>query len=132
MSGYYVASRASVPERVEMWKALRSSGVPIISTWIDEAGPGETTSFSELWERIAGEIRSSWGLVLFAEPGDFPLKGALVEVGLALGMDKRVAIIAPRVKLAGDSLRPIGSWIRHPLCCCVQEWASAEKWIKSP
>src|SRR5690349_2919340 len=45
---YYAISRASLPERVDMWKRLRDSGVNIIATWIDEAGPGQTQDLSEL------------------------------------------------------------------------------------
>jgi hypothetical protein len=116
-AGVYVASRASVPARSEMWRRLRSEGFPIISTWIDEAGEGETQDFGELWTRIAREIASARGLVLYAEPGDFPLKGALIEVGLALGMGKPVGVVLPGVELDGRTLRPVGSWFSHHLVC---------------
>ena len=42
-AGIYVASRVS---RAEMWRGYRDEGgVPIVSTWIDEAGDGETDDF---------------------------------------------------------------------------------------
>jgi len=116
VSAFYVASRASIPARSAMWRDLRDGyDYHITSTWIDEAGEGETACNTELWQRIENEIRISDGLILYAEPDDFPLKGALVEVGMALGMGKRVMIVAPKVHLEDKSLRPLGSWAMHPL-----------------
>lgn len=112
----YVASRASIPERSAMWRDLRDNdGVPIISSWIDEAGEGETASNRELWGRIDKEISESVALLLYVEPDDFPLKGALVEVGMALARGLHVLVVSPRVTLEPHTLRPIGSWAAHPL-----------------
>lgn len=110
--GIYVASRASVPERPAMWLALRERGFPIVSSWIDESGEGETECFGSLWERIESEIRNSDGMVLYAERQDFPLKGAFVEVGMALALDKRIYVVLD-FEPEGRSFRPIGSWIAH-------------------
>ena len=52
----YIASRASIPERSAMWRQFRDSGIDITSSWIDEAGAGETADFGELWARIMNEI----------------------------------------------------------------------------
>lgn len=113
----YVASRASVPERPAMWRTRRVLGWRISSSWIDEAGEGETADFGELWTRIEREIRRSDGLILYAEPCDFPLKGALIEVGLALAMEKPVAVVlGGGLLLEPRSLRPMGSWVAHPRC----------------
>lgn len=114
-AGVYVASRASDPRRPAMWQRLRASGVPITSTWIDEAGPGETADLGELWQRIRREVASSRALVLYVEADDFPLKGALIEVGMALALGKPVFVVAPGVVLEERSMRPLGSWARHPL-----------------
>lgn len=54
--GLYVASRV---KHAPMWQRERELGAPIISTWIDEAGEGETASMSELWERITREVLSA-------------------------------------------------------------------------
>lgn len=127
-SGIYVASRASIPERAAMWRALRSSGHPIISTWIDEDGPGQTADYAELWQRIANEIASARLLVLYAEPEDFPLKGALTEVGIAIGGSVPVRVVLPGVTMEGRTFRPVGSWIKHPMvtiCDTVEEAFSA-------
>lgn len=111
----YIASRASVPERAAKWREYRAQGVQITSSWIDEDGAGQTEDLCELWDRIHGEILQSDRLVLYAEGGDFPLKGALIEAGIALGMNKDVTVCLPNVELDSRSFRPIGSWIAHPL-----------------
>jgi hypothetical protein len=113
--GLYVASRASVPARAEMWRGFRAKGWPIVSSWIDEDGPGQTASMAELWPRIIHEIRGAEALVFYAEPDDFPLKGALIEVGIALDQDLPIHVAAPRVELDPRSLRPLGSWVAHSL-----------------
>lgn len=118
----YVASRASIPERSAMWRAYRAQGANIISSWIDEAGEGQTASFGELWQRIQDEIARCDRLVFYAETlHDFPLKGALVEVGMAFGLNKPVWIVLGKeVPLDGRTHRPLGSWIEHP---CVKSCA---------
>ncbi len=113
--GIYVASRASVPDRVAMWKRFQASGVKINSSWINEAGQGETLNYTHLWERITDEIACSQALVLYAEPDDFPLKGALVEVGAALGLGRPVVACLPGVQVEPRNCRPVGSWLAHPL-----------------
>lgn len=97
-----------------MWRSLRSAGWSITSSWIDEAGEGETEDFSDLWLRINDEIWQSDALILYAEATDFPLKGALIEVGMALAFSKPVFVCLPGVCLEGRTARPIGSWIFHP------------------
>lgn len=114
MSAIYIASRASIPARSAMWRDFRDlRSVKIISSWIDEAGEGETASFAELWDRIMCEIYACDRLVLYAEQSDFPLKGALIEVGIALGMRKPVTVCLPGIALNGRTHRPLGSWIEH-------------------
>lgn len=110
---FYVASRASLPERPAMWQMHAQHTADIISSWIWEAGNGETEDFGELWTRIRREIITCDALVLYVEPDDFPLKGALIEVGMALALGKPVRIVAPGVELQGRTFRPLGSWIKH-------------------
>jgi len=123
----YVASRASVPERGIMWRWFRSQGYLITSSWIDEDGEGATADFGELWLRIADEIRKSAALVLYAEAADFPLKGALTEAGIALGMGKPVFVCLPDLGVLPRNYRPIGSWIAHPLVTRCDNVAAAVK-----
>lgn len=111
-SGIYVASRVS---RADVWKNLRDNmGVSITSSWIDEAGEGDTEDFGELWTRITREIAASTGLVFYGHTADQPWKGALVEVGIALALGKPVAALILG-ELEGRTMRPVGSWLHHPL-----------------
>jgi len=128
----YVASRASIPERGEMWRNFRAQGIPITSSWIDEDGQGQTEDFGELWERIAHEIAQSVALVLYAETSDFPLKGAFIEAGMALGMNKRIVVCLPDVTLDNRSFRPIGSWVKHPNVSFIPDIAEAVQWATNP
>lgn len=104
--GIYVASRV---KHAEMWKRHRADGRPIIATWIDEAGEGATNDFGELWQRIRKEIASCRALVFYGTAEDAPWKGALVEVGMALAMGKRVYLVYDG-ELDGRTMRPLGSW----------------------
>ena len=78
--GLYVASKV---KHAEMWRKLRKSGESIVSTWIDEAGEGQTTDYGELAVRCLSEIGTATALILYCEPGE-TLKGALMEAGVAL------------------------------------------------
>jgi nucleoside 2-deoxyribosyltransferase len=109
----YVASRASIPSRSAFWRSLRADGWKIVSSWIDEAGEGQTADFSELWDRVHREIASADKLILYAEPTDFPLKGALIEAGIALGLGKPVIACLPGVQVDPRTSRPVGSWLSH-------------------
>jgi len=127
----FVSSRASVPERSAMWRKLRDDeGWRIVSTWIDEAGEGETADQGELWTRIHAEISACDGLILYAEPGDFPLKGSLVEVGVAIGMNKPVVLVLSDWSAFEEKgCRPLGSWMRHPYCMPAFDLVEARRCI---
>jgi hypothetical protein len=110
----YVASRV---RHARMWRDKAHAGMPIISTWIYEDGEGETESLSELWERILSEIKNADRLILYIGRDDFPLKGALVEAGMALALNVPVYLVMEsgvRESLQYPSLRPLGSWAMSP------------------
>jgi hypothetical protein len=114
-AGTYIASRA-LPERAARWKHLRDvDGWHIVSSWIDEAGEGETADFAELWLRIEAEVKSAERVIVYAEEGDFPLKGAYLEAGIAIAVGIPVFVVMPGVVIEPRSCRTIGSWINHPL-----------------
>jgi hypothetical protein len=54
-------------------------------------------------------------LILYVETEDIPLKGALIEVGMAIAHRLPIRVVAPGVVLDPVSFRPLGSWVRHPL-----------------
>jgi hypothetical protein len=108
----------------------------ISATWIDEDGRGETADFGELWQRLEEEIKSSTALLLYVEPDDFPLKGALVEVGMAIAMGKPVLVFHPGVEIDQVTYRPLGSWIKHPgvvlMTSCIEDWAHPAVPVAAP
>lgn len=82
MRGIYLASKTTHAPR---WRQLRSNGVPIISTWIDEAGQGESKCLADLWMRCIDEAAGATCVIIYREQGEV-LKGAFVEAGAALAV----------------------------------------------
>lgn len=79
--GIYIASKMKHADR---WRFLRDKvGEPIISTWIDEAGEGESSDLHDLWRRCLTEASSCQVLIAYREK-DEVLKGGWVEIGAAL------------------------------------------------
>ena len=76
--------------------------------------------------------------MLYAEQGDFPRKGALIEVGLAIAMCRPVAVVLPAETyidglpswVYGDTLKPVGSWVRHPRVRVYPELRHAFSYFK--
>lgn len=109
----------------------------ISSSWIDEAGVGKTRDLRELWERIQNEVKGSAGLIMYADKSDFgSLKGAYIEVGMALAFGIPVSVGLPGVTLENGTYRPIGSWVTHP--CVIQVytgydpqnvWQNLDVWL---
>ena len=89
VSGIYIASKTKHAPR---WRALRDAGYPIISTWIDEAEPGQSTDLADLADRCIRESRDAALFVVYCEPGE-TLKGGLIEVGARLGVGKVVVCV---------------------------------------
>lgn len=109
-----------------MWRKLRSEGANIISSWIDQAGPGETPDISQHWQDICREVSSAERLILYVEHDDFPLKGAFIEAGIALSRGIPIFVVSPDCDFVPPRYRPIGSWITHPLVTiCSLEQALA-------
>ncbi len=74
---------ASKTRHAPLWQHLRAVGWPITSTWIDEAGTGQTSDFNNLWERCLKESAECEVFLLYREDEDV-LKGAWIELGAAL------------------------------------------------
>lgn len=86
VAGIYIASKTTHGAR---WRDLRASGVPIISTWIDEAEAGATSNWPDLWHRCVREASRAAATIVYREPGEV-LKGAFVEMGAALSSGRTV------------------------------------------
>ena len=85
-TGIYIASKTKYAEN---WRGWRTRGLPIVSTWIDEAGPGESADLADLWLRCIREASSCDLLVCYRAPDDV-LKGAFIELGAALASGREV------------------------------------------
>jgi hypothetical protein len=79
----YIASKVV---HAPKWRDLRDEGWPVISTWIDEAGEGESKCLSDLTIRCIAEAVSCTHFLLYCEEREI-LKGALLECGAALAHD---------------------------------------------
>src|SRR5689334_21817984 len=88
----YVASKT---KHAGKWLEFRDRGYNIISTWIDEAGPGQSKSLSDLARRCIEEAKSADVLIVYAEEGDTPLKGAYIEIGAALANNIPIYAVGP-------------------------------------
>lgn len=128
--GTYIASRASLPERSAAWRHLRDvDGYLIVSSWIDVVthplNEDDTKPLHTIWENITQEVTTAERVIVYAEPDDFPLKGTLVEVGMALAVGTPIYLVLPGVDIEADTFRPIGSWINHPLVKVVTSMSEA-------
>ena len=83
----------------------QSISCAVKSSWIDEAGAGETEDIADLWARVLREVEACDRLVLYVEADDFPLKGALIEVGAALAPPTEPTRIE-----RFQSLQPVRYW----------------------
>ena len=92
----YVASKSSY---ADMWRAARDIGLPINSTWIDEAGEGQTRDKGILAEHCFEEIREASCMILFIGDVDI-LRGAAVELGAALSNGKPVFVVGPKAAIS--------------------------------
>lgn len=99
---------ASKVRHASKWIALKKEGWPIISTWIHEAGEGQTSDYKDLWTRCVREACAASVTLVYVEEGDI-LKGGLVEVGAALAAGKPVFVLA-----GPEDLKALGSWVNHP------------------
>lgn len=97
MTRIYIASKVKY---AQMWRALRASGVPIISSWIDHE---KVISWDVLWEMCVQEASVADVTIVYRETDDV-LSGALVEVGAALAAGRRV------IAVGCDEY----TWISHP------------------
>lgn len=100
---FYVASKV---KHAEFWKMLRRT-IDITSTWIYEAGQGQTADHAELAQRCLDEIAQADALILLCSPGDI-LKGASIEAGMALALGKPVFCVGTCETLSK-------TFTKHPL-----------------
>src|SRR5262249_16855701 len=104
----YCASKSA---HAHWWAALRAAGVPIVASWIDWPPnyTGEEPSESDWSEHWSGCLREASEcdiLLLFGGEGERQC-GSLIELGAAVGENKRAFIVAPSAGF---------SFVHHPRC----------------
>lgn len=112
----YIASKAL---HRPQWRDYRKLGVPIISRWIDT--PDEHLDrelpagfdFAQLWTQCVEDVVAADVTVVYVEHGEV-LKGAILEVGVALGLGKKVVACGPMSTFLAN-----GTWIHHPLVSSI-------------
>lgn len=114
----YIASKTKHAAR---WRMLRDmGGLNVTSTWIDEAGPGESKDVADLARRCVEEAKAADRLILYCEPGELH-KGSLIEVGAALAAGVPVYCVGTCESLSD-------TFARHPLWTqCEDIWDALGK-----
>lgn len=102
----YVASKIA---HAPLWREYRDRGFPIRSSWIDMTGDNAGVD----WDKFLDEVARAKILVAFMYTWDEYWRGALVEIGCALGFNKPVLLVAPPNDDPADVRKKIGSWISH-------------------
>lgn len=95
----YIASKTY---HAHKWIALRAQGVNIISSWIDEAGEGQTVDKSDLCSRCIKESAICDAMIVYAEDGDI-LKGAFIEMGVALSVPMKPIYLVGNVLVSNSA-----------------------------
>lgn len=119
--GIYTASKTY---HAPLWLQYRSDGYPIISTWIDEAGEGQTADFDDLWRRCINESQMCRAMVVYREPDDV-LKGAWMEMGAAIAAGVPIFAVGLREYTIGKT-----SFVTH--CDTVDEAMSKARAALQP
>ena len=110
----YPISRASIPARSAMWRRLRDEGWPIVASWIDEAGPGESLNREALLTRCFEEIVQATAVIMYVEITDLPLKIAFGEACIALEHRIPIHLVAEGVHESLLGLEPHSLVYRWP------------------
>jgi hypothetical protein len=98
---------ASKPKHAPRWRELRARGYNVIATWIDYADGGAVTDWQRLWLDCAREAADANITLVYIEPGD-ELRGAYVEMGIAIANHRRVMVVNPSNVKFTDA-------VNHPL-----------------
>lgn len=127
---FYVAAKwQDRPIVHQVYQILKSFGHEITLDWTDHELPNESqmkqsqiNNFLSMWAEkdIIGVQNCDLLIALFMEPRH--QRGAMVEVGAALGLGKPILIIGH----AEDS----STLLRHPLCMHLDDLEDLNKWLK--
>lgn len=110
----YVSSKVI---HAEMWQLLRRDrGVPINSSWIYDPTQFDLMNrnqCSKAWAKYVKEVREASCVLAYTTDGDKPLKGGLIEIGIAIGLGKLIFLVAESKDFSTDWMHNLGTWIHH-------------------
>jgi len=120
----YFASKLTYARR--LWELALKWNLETTSRWLSQAdlelkGSPSTEEFGIFWLVDEEDVRRSDALIVYGEADDI-LKGALVEVGMAIALGKLVICVG-----ASSSF---GSWTNHPLVLIAPSLEGAVKLIR--
>jgi hypothetical protein len=93
----YPASK-SYPRYMEMWRALRAAGIPLVADWIDselnetDAKP-TADQWARLWLRNIEQASAADIVLFYADEGQTQC-GSLIEIGCALSHGRQVYLVS--------------------------------------
>lgn len=120
----YIASKAN---HRATWRSIRDllvagdEPVRINSRWIDVAdrytADPQGLDYTLLWTHCIEDVINCDVLICYVDRGE-TLKGALIEVGVALASNKRIVLLGNREDYLNN-----GTWLNHP---GVEHWAGMD------
>jgi hypothetical protein len=111
---------ASKTRHAAMWRDLREQGYRIIATWIDYADGSAVTDWQRLWLSCVSEAAAANIMLVYVERDD-ELRGAYVEMGVAIANQRRVMLVNPHRVRVSDV-------VNHPL---VTEFEALDKALEA-
>lgn len=122
----YVASKL---DKAPLWKEIRQNWpeIEITSHWVDMHTPNDQEHLIPIEEMMVAwtanviDIHNA-DVVLVHGSNDSPLRGALVEAGIGIALNKKVIIIG--------KYKDYGTWQFHPNCVRVPTLEAAREYMK--
>lgn len=106
MARVYMASKM---HHAEKWRALYSHHpeIHVVNAWcfLEPFVDASDANARKFWQDDFDDIARCHAVIVYAEPGE-NLRGALVEAGIGLGLDKTIIVV-------GDH-PDYGTWQHHP------------------
>lgn len=105
----YVASKVKWRYLWHSWRRNIPSNVQINARWLDVYDVTGDAGCAELWQTIVEDVRDCDALIVLRADGDEQLKGAYIEIGIALALGKPILAVG-----LDDH-----TFSKHPLVTCV-------------
>lgn len=111
------------------FKMLRDTlGLPVQARWIDldSDNPIVVSHKDQLWQMCYEDVRDSDFLLLYSGDTEEEQRGALVEIGMAFGMGKRVYAYGHCKSIRPNAISDVAFTHHH-----LWNWVDAENLVKA-